>query len=547
VTAALVPGPGRAAPRIPLVLVRLKLRLARNNVVRTRGGRVGLVLGSTFGVIGAIVGFAIVAGSAGNDDPLIGRAVLVVGATVMFVAWVTFPLLTFGTDETLDPARLQLFPLARRPLMIGLLLCSLVGFAPAAASVTAAGAVAGYGRGLGLPIVVLDAVTLVLLCAAAARALSTALASRLSSRRGRDAIIVVASLLAVGFQALRFVRFGSIGRDLVETLVAVLRWTPPGMLGQSVADAHRGRLVVAVAEWAVPFALLPPLVRSWARSLDRSLTVVAGGSATPRRQRTHRTSLRLLFDRLPLPATAMGGVAAKELRYVVRHPRLRVVLTNSVVFGIGGPIFLGVRAGASLGPGSTLLASAAGYLAIFGGFNQFGVDGGALWTDAVSGVSPRAVLMGKNLASAIVALPIVTIAAIVLAAFSGGWIYIPGSVVLALAGLGAGLAVADVASVRFGLPLPERASPFARGGAGQGCTIALVLQLCLLVQLLLMVPIGIGGLVGGFGGSLWMLAVTPLCLAYGYAVWRGGLGMAARYATTHGPELLAAVHPRQSV
>jgi len=41
---------------------------------------------------------------------------------VLVLGWALLPLLAFGTDETLDPARLQLLPLAKRPLMTGLLL-----------------------------------------------------------------------------------------------------------------------------------------------------------------------------------------------------------------------------------------------------------------------------------------------------------------------------------------------------------------------------------------------------------------------------------------
>ena len=43
-----------------------------------------------------------------------------------------------------------------------------------------------------------------------------------------------------------------------------------------------------------------------------------------------------------------------------------------------------------------------------------------------------------------------------------------------LAGLGAGLAVSDVVSVRYPQRVPETRSPFGGGGAGQGCAAGLV-------------------------------------------------------------------------
>ena len=106
-------------------------------------------------------------------------------------------MITFGTDETLDPARLQLLPLRRRPLMTGLLASSFVGFAPAAVILAVAGAVVGYGLGPSIVITVAAGVVLLVLCAATARMVTTLLASRLTSRRGRDAMVIIASFLAL--------------------------------------------------------------------------------------------------------------------------------------------------------------------------------------------------------------------------------------------------------------------------------------------------------------------------------------------------------------
>src|SRR5205814_708443 len=145
-------GSGKAPPRIPFTLVRLKVRLMLNRAAKEN--KVAGVLAPLAALGVGIVGVAVAAGSSTFNDPRASRALLVLGATVVLVGWTVFPLVSFGTDETLDPGRLVLLPLRRQPLMRGLLLASLVGFAPAAVALTLFGVVVGYGRGGGIIIVI---------------------------------------------------------------------------------------------------------------------------------------------------------------------------------------------------------------------------------------------------------------------------------------------------------------------------------------------------------------------------------------------------------
>ena len=94
--------------------------------------------------------------------------------------------------------------------MRGLLGASLIGFGPAVAVAAVAGLVAAHAGGAGLVVGVPAMVLLLLLCAAAGRTLSTFLAAGLTSRRGRDAAVVVVSVLLLATQAVRFIRFSSI-------------------------------------------------------------------------------------------------------------------------------------------------------------------------------------------------------------------------------------------------------------------------------------------------------------------------------------------------
>jgi ABC-2 type transport system permease protein len=534
-------------PSVPWLLVRLKVRLLRNRIRTARGGVVNAVLSAVLGVVVGISAFLLIAASASAHDSRLSRAILVLGSSALLLGWVVFPMITFGADETLDPARLQLLPLRRRPLMTGLLASSFIGFAPAAATLAIAGAVVGYGRGPWVVITALAGVGLLVLCAATARMVTTLLASRLTSRRGRDAMVIIAAFLALSVQGLRFVRFTSIDPELIDRLVNVFRWLPPGMLGHAILDANDGSYALAVVEILAPAALLPVVIAVWAAALDRSLTVVTGGMTVRKRERgPRRTGLALLFDRLPfVTPTAVGAVAARELRYVARDPKRKVVVINSLLLGLGGPLYFALRAGGGLAPGTVLLSSVAGFIALLGSMNQFGFEGGALWLDIVAGNVTHDELLGKNLALAVQVVPVMAIAGVALAIVSGGWLFLPGALVMGLGGLGARLAVANVASVRFPQRLADNRNPFAGGGAGQGCGTSMLITMCLFVQWIVLTPVAIAGVIIALGGAAYTLALAPAVAVYGFMLWKVGLGMASRWAFWRQPELLLAVDPRR--
>ncbi|MGH9184720.1 MAG: hypothetical protein ACRD0U_02715, partial [Acidimicrobiales bacterium] len=97
------------APSLPSVLVRLKLRLLMNRGRTAKGGWASATLGALAAVGAGLAGFLLVAISAEAADPRVGRDVLVLGASALLLGWTILPLVTFGTDETLDPSRLVLF------------------------------------------------------------------------------------------------------------------------------------------------------------------------------------------------------------------------------------------------------------------------------------------------------------------------------------------------------------------------------------------------------------------------------------------------------
>jgi ABC-2 type transport system permease protein len=532
-------------PGLASILIRLKLRLMANRTRRGLSAQVLLAVSSLLALAsGALLG-TLVAAIGRFGDERAARSALILGATALFVVWIVFPLLTFGSDETLDPARLVLFPLRPRALTRALLAASFVGPAPTVALLATVGAIVGFAGGGGW-IVVPAAVLLLALTATAARTLSTALAAGLTSRRGRDITLIVAPLIGLAFQGVRFLGFVAFGAGLVDRIDDVLRWLPPGMLAQSVIDGRAGHLFVALAELVPAAVLIPLLLLYWSRVLDRSMTVVKDG-ATRGTRRTRRNSrplasLPLLFGRLPfIAAVPWGAVAAKELRYLQREPRRKVLALNSIV--LGGFLALGPVIGGARDSRVVLLATLAGYLALFNSSNQLGFDGAAYWIDVVTGDTIRSALIGKNVATALQVVVVTTAFSIVAAVLTGGWIYLPAAVLLSLAGLGVGLATANVVSVRFPMRLPESQNPFAGRGSGQGCATSLVLLVGVVIQNMLLAPVAIAAFGAALINPVALVVVTPLSIVYGAVLWRTGLTIATSWARTHQPEILAAIDP----
>lgn len=254
--------------------------------------------------------------------------------TMLLVGWIVLPILTFGSDDLLDPARLALLPLSARQLATVMGVGALVGVAPAATAVAALGLLPATGTDPGSYLVALIAVGLLLtMCVSASRASAAALSGLLRSRRGRDLGVGLAALVALAFQLVNpllqvAIRRGGGEADAVSTLAALLRWTPPGLL----ATAPGRPLLGAAASLVVVAAVVVGVLFLWVRSVRRSLERVDATSA-PRRRNT------VLAPRgVPLPAGRAGAVAAKDLRYLTREPRRLVAALTAALL----PLLVGL-------------------------------------------------------------------------------------------------------------------------------------------------------------------------------------------------------------
>jgi ABC-2 type transport system permease protein len=530
-------------------LVGLRLALLRNGLRRSSWPQqVGLALGALAGLPLAFGGFLLLA-LVPRAEPRAGLLLVEAVFLLLFCGWGLFPLLSFAGDASLDPSRLALLPLRPRELVAGLSLAACIGVAPLCTLVALGGAVVGFGTlGPGLVLVVAAVLVQFALCIVGSRALLTALSRQLRSRRARDLVIVLVSVTALGFNlALQ------VGARLAERLersdlealrpaVRVLGWLPTGLAARALVDGGQGRLLAATAELAGAALAVAVLGWWWWRSLERVLTTAEPAARGPAR---HQAGLFPRPLRRLLPADQRGAVAAKELRYVARHPRLRVAWVISCLLGLALVVFVAISDGLHH-PWMVLASMSMAFLSAQNSLNQYGFDGAAYWTQVVAGADPRGDLVGRNLASMATGLLTTVVLAVALAAVTGGWWYVPVALCLGVGVLALSLGVADVVSVRFAYPLPEDATNlWAVQGTGQGCLVGLVQMAAFAAQGVLVAPLVVLVVAGLVAWTPALVLVCPLAIAYGVFLWRVGLGLGASWLTGHQPELLAALSPRR--
>jgi len=572
------------------VFVRLKLRLLRNGL-RLGGWQqiAGLVFAGLLALPLVPGGFALLA-ILPRHDPEAGATAAMAVFVGVFAGWLALPLFSATLDTSLDPAKLALLPLRPRQLAVGLFAAACVGLGPLGTLLALLGAVAGFApAGLGALLVVAAVLLEFALCVVTARAVTTVLSRWLRSRRARDLVILVVSLSALLLNltlqvVLRAVEPGRLSRfGGLRTTGRVLGWSPPGLAARALVAGSRGRLGAAVLELLAVAAVVALLGWWWYGSLQRLLVTVEPASA-PRQQRsteprpvgarrpgTEREGARRaarpgLFPRplwALLPANRLGVVAAKELRYFARHPRLRVQWLTAGLFAIALPLFFtlssrpgptppGPGPGAGFGGGQhphlVFTALIGIYVAVNQTvLNQFGADGAAYWSNIVASGDPQDDLAGKSLALALPTLTLVTAVSLLIAAITGGWAWVPLTLCLAVGLLGAALAVGMFTSVHSAFPLPGGTTNLWGGrGSGQGCAVGMTQLLAMLAAGVLCVPLGV---LVGIGVAWWhpaLVLAAPVAVAYGVALWRFGLFLAGDWLRGHQPDLLAALSPRRA-
>lgn len=520
-------------------IARLKWRLWRNGFRRSGtqilGSVLSIVLSLTLGAVTALL--CVASRNVALADRRTGLTL--VAAAVALLALFA-PVMAGGVDETLPINLLRQYPIPRRQLLWGLLLAGMMGAVPVGIAIGVLGAVASSVRSpVGLLLAPTAGLVFFLETLVISRLLTTLFARAMNSRRGRDAAVALVSLAGLSGLVLQVLgRYvASLAPARLRSLGRIVRWTPPGALGRAMVDGGRGQIGPAAGGIAIGLLGLIGAVGVWWWALSRLDEQDAAAEPTARRPRREAS----LFAGIGwLPRTAVGAVAARQVRSTLRDPRRRVGMIISLALGVVFPLVNNAGRGASA---AVLFASGASWLLVLSGMNQFGIDGRALWFDLMSGASPAVLLKGRSLGQVIFAVPVVLTASITLAALTNGWAYVPAALLVgvatALAGMGAAGLVSTIAPMR----VPEGTNPFAVNSSGQGCIAPILGLLGMAAIGILLLPLAVGLVLWRerpLGCAMLGLVAVPYCAV----LWTVSLRMAARRLVGREPELVALVDPR---
>jgi ABC-2 type transport system permease protein len=525
----------------PASFVRLKLRLTANGL-RGQTWRVVLfVLGVVLAAVTAVGGFAIFAIPGLLDDLRAAQTLSVLGGAAIVLGWLFFPLMFFGVDESLDPARFALLPLPRHTLITGLLAASVAGV-PAVATLGATAGTVQAAASLGGPAAGLaqafGVVLGLLLCAAVSRSVTSAFATALRSRRARDTATVLLAVVAALLGPLQLLALAGAQNadwDRVVDVAGVVAWTPLGAPYALGADVAAGR------PWAVPVkilivaATLVLLLWWWSVTLERAMLGTAGGARAPGGTGETRTPVARLLLR-GLPRTRFGALTAREARYWWRESRRRASLITFAVVGVFLPVLLTVTGG---GAGGLLLF--VGALAAVSLSNQFGFEGSAYAANVVAGVPGRVELWSRTAGYSVYVLPLLLVIATVVGVVSGRPAMIPALIGMLLAAYGIGLAVVLPVSVRAAFALPDTQNPFAVSSGG-GLAKGLLTFAAMLATVVATVPLQVAAYLWD---DAWLWLGLPVGLAYGGLAYLIGSRLGGDLLDRRMPEVLAAVTPNR--
>ncbi|TDC82004.1 ABC transporter permease [Micromonospora sp. KC606] len=543
--------------------VRLKLRVMANNL-RGQSWRVVLFVAGVFGGLWfAGGGFLLLAAPGFAGEPRYALLTAAFGGGLLVLGWLLLPLVFFGVDETLDPARFALLPLPRRTLVGGMFAAALASvpvlamLGATAGLVVTAWALGGWVAGL---VAAVGVVAGLLLCVAASRAVTSAFATMLRSRRVRDLAAVLLAVVAAMLGPLQLLVLAAVRKadwDRLVEVAAVVGWTPFGAPWTVGLDVAEGRA------WAVPVKLLITgatvglLLLWWSRSLESAMVGAAGAAPTKSRRGPVGGAVGQLFPRMLGWAgrDRFGALVARECRYWWRDARRRANLITVAVVGVFVPVLVNLGGGGFTassdtgfefsGSSSPVLLSLSmlfvGVLASVTLANQFGFDGSAYAANVVAGVPGRLELHARMTAFSVYVVPMLGVVAVVIVAVLGepGWVGVAAGALLAAYGVG--LAINGLVSVLGAYSLPETSNPFAMN-SGAGMAKSLLTLLSMVGSAAAAMPVVVAA---GLLGDSWLWLALPLGAAYGLGAALLGAYVGGDVLDRRQPELLATVTPRR--
>lgn len=550
-------------------LLGLKLRLVAGDLKRSTGR---LVMWIIFGVYALfmtgllLLGLGVAAGSVAGHEASAAALSVVVGS-LLVTGWTLLPLVFFGSDQTLDPARFASFPLAGRALAPGLVLAGVVGVPGVVTALVSLGGalpwlfqpaalLAGLvGGGLGL-----------LMTQVGCRLAATAFSGALSSRKARDLTgvigLIVILLLSMGGYAISVVTTMFSGHpDRLNQVMAViiragavLSWTPLGAPWALAGDVGQGEWALAGAHLVLAVLYLWLGLRFFAAVLDRALATPARTVSATGTARTDSIARAAGWFWARGRLVPVAAIAARCLRYWRRDPRYLAAIPSMLLMPI---LFVGMArtmpaimaAGDASMPGSLFTGMEAfgvGFMALMAGYSlsaDVASDSTAWWLHLATGCRGWQDRLGRVIGQAVWATWIIVAVAVVVPLVESAPGRIPAVIGACLALYLAGLGVSAVASslIIYPVALPGE-SPLAMKTGMMGAQTLSQFG-SMLVSGVLALPVCIWAIFAT-GASAWLVLLAGV--VWGGGVLAGGVGLGGRIMDARGPAILAALRKNDS-
>lgn len=428
------------------VLVRLRLAIAS----RLRGNSPGAQMYyATSWVLGGIGGLVAGTGTAVfASSPGLGDAVLLGVFVTLSLPWIMGPLLEPTlADGTVDPRRLEQFPLTTWQQVGGLLLGALIAPTATFTMLFASGPVVALGEtSEARAAAFVVALVYTIMCVATSRSAQAVLAESLRSRRGRDiAALGAAVLVLIVYGLAMHVRgtIESLSEQLTGPVGEIAGWLPPGAGARAIIAARDGDWGDFGVRMGVMLAMTAVAILAWAWSLARRVRGDISSQGAGYR-RSVRDPLPLVPKALSwLPSGEATAASAQQLRYFFfRSPKAIQTLLIPPVMGM-------MVAHSTFGNfGLTAQAAAFAALAVVvGSFNVFGYDGPGFRYLVLSASSLSKVLWGKVLAPLVYLLPLLAVYVVVEALVGGDLAAAPVAFCAGAAVLATGVGIGAQSSV----------------------------------------------------------------------------------------------------
>jgi ABC-2 type transport system permease protein len=551
-----VTGAEQVRPVTARAFVRLKARVLRNGFRGKPARIIMFLVGAFFTAWLALAGFvAMLVSLNPSYADAVGLLVPALVGSLLVVGWFFGPLVWFGVDETLDPARFALLPIRRGTLVGGLLSAALLGVPAIGTILATSSLVVGAALWQGwfaTALQVLGWIGGVLLCVALSRAVTSAFANMLRSRRVKDVAALALALVAAMIGPAQW--FGAAliqraDRSDLEGVAHVLGWTPLGAPWTVGYEAAHGAIGSALLKLLITAVTVTALLRWWSATLETAMVGQVSASTGKRRPITGGPVERL-FGPLRLPRTRTGALIAREVRYWLRDTRRRAALITFAVIGVFLPVVFNLGGPAAIATGTesvpqTLLVRSismifVGTVAALNTANQFGFDGTAFALHLAVGVPGRREIQSRAIGYSIFVVPLMLIIATIVSIIINRLGDLPMMLGCLLGAYGVGLATTMTISVVGAYSLPENQNPFAVK-TGAGVAKSLLALLAFFGSLALGSPMALGAVALG---DTWRVLALPIGLGYGVVAILIGTVVAGDLIDRRGPELLAAVTPR---